>query len=118
MGAEAHEVLYIHARDTRGTSNTINPTISELAHHINHILDCDSNAAMAPSQLSQYLLYTAASISAASVAGHTRMGYEVVFPSLERITVTAEGMKHDDGAVAAKIGWLEGNQVFGIMGAF
>jgi hypothetical protein len=73
---------------------------------------------MAPSQLSQYLLYTAASISAASVAGHTQMGYEVVFPSLKRITVTAAGKKHDDGAVAAKIGWLEGNQVFGIMGAF
>jgi hypothetical protein len=52
------------------------------------------------------------------VAGHTRMGYEVVFPSLQRIAVTAAGKKHDDGAVAAKIGWLEGNQVFGIMGAF
>lgn len=46
------------------------------------------------------------------------MGYEVVFPSLKRIAGATAGKKHDDGAVAAKIGWLEGNVVYGVMGAF
>jgi len=71
---------------------------------------------MVLSQLSQYVLYAAAAISTASVAGYTQMGYEVVFPSLRRITVTATGKTHDDGAEAAKIGWLERNQVFAVMG--
>jgi hypothetical protein len=38
------------------------------------------------------------------------MGFEVVFPSLRKA-----GEK-DKGAISAKIGWLEGNQVFAIMG--
>lgn len=62
-----------------------------------------------PSQLAQYALYSAAAISVASVVGHTQMGFEVVFPSLRKA-----GEK-DKGATSAKIGWLEGNQVFAIM---
>ena len=65
-----------------------------------------------PSQLSQYALYAAAAISAVSVVGHTQMGFELVFPSLR----TVKAGPRDHGAVAAKIGWLEGNQVFAIMG--
>jgi hypothetical protein len=63
-----------------------------------------------PSQLAQYALYSAAAISVASVVGHTHKGFEMVFPSLRKA-----GEK-DKGALSAKIGWLEGNQVFAIMG--
>jgi hypothetical protein len=70
---------------------------------------------MLPSLLAQYALYAASAISAASIAGHTQMGYEVVLPSLKRLVA---GKKEDDGTVAAKIGWWEVNQVFGVMGTF
>jgi hypothetical protein len=70
-----------------------------------------------PSQLTQYALYAASAITAGSVAGHTQMGFEVVFPSLRRIPLAPKAeKKHDGGAVAAKIGWLEGNQGFAILG--
>jgi hypothetical protein len=62
-----------------------------------------------PFQLAQYALYSAAAISAVSVVGHTQMGFELVFPSLRKA-----GEK-DKGAASAKIGWLEGNQVFSVM---
>lgn len=66
---------------------------------------------MPPSTLAQCALYTASFISAISVAGHTQMGFDVVFPSLSNKLAL-----HDHGAVSAKIGWLEGNMVYGIMG--
>jgi len=68
---------------------------------------------MPPSQLAQYALYAASAISAGSIAGHTQMGYEVVLPSLRRLIT---GKKDDDGTIAAKIGWWEVNQGFGVMG--
>lgn len=63
-----------------------------------------------PSSLSSNLLYTAAGISALTVLGHTKMGYDVVFPSLKNL---AAG---DIGAGSAKIGWMEVNQGFIVMG--
>ncbi|TAQ87442.1 hypothetical protein B7494_g4247 [Chlorociboria aeruginascens] len=65
---------------------------------------------MPPSKLSRYALYTASFLSVVSIAGHTQMGFEVVFPSL-----SSKLALNDAGAVSAKIGWLEGNMVFGIM---
>jgi hypothetical protein len=63
----------------------------------------------APSTLAQILLYFAAGTSALTALGHTKMGYDLVFPSLKKC-----GPK-DNGALAAKIGWMEVNQGFVIM---
>ncbi|RDW77827.1 hypothetical protein BP6252_05880 [Coleophoma cylindrospora] len=65
---------------------------------------------MSPSKLARYALYAASLLSAVSVAGHTQMGFDVVFPSL-----SSKLALNDHGAVSAKIGWLEGNMVYGMM---
>ena len=73
-----------------------------------------------PTQLSQLLLYINAGLSALTVLGHTKMGYDVVFPSLQRGSSGGakgkgkEGIL-DNGAKAARIGWLEVNQGFVVM---
>lgn len=64
-----------------------------------------------PSSLSSGLLYTAAAVSALTVLGHTKMGYDEVFPSLKNLAAAG-----DIGAGAAKIGWMEVNQGFFVMG--
>lgn len=66
---------------------------------------------MPPSKLAQLGFYTASFLNAVSVAGHTQVGFDVVFPSLRDKLILNE-----DGAIFAKIGWLEGNIVFGILG--
>ncbi|KZP27899.1 hypothetical protein FIBSPDRAFT_283764 [Athelia psychrophila] len=63
-----------------------------------------------PSSLSSGLLYTAAAVSALTVLGHTKMGYDEVFPSLKNLAAAG-----DIGAGAAKIGWMEVNQGFFVM---
>lgn len=63
----------------------------------------------APSTLAQILLYFAAGTSALTILGHTKMGHDLVFPSLKKA-----GPK-DPGAFAAKIGWMEVNQSFAII---
>jgi hypothetical protein len=63
----------------------------------------------APSTLSQILLLFAGTTSALTVLGHTKMGYDLVFPSLKKC-----GPK-DKGALSAKIGWLEVNTGFVII---
>lgn len=66
---------------------------------------------MSPPNLPRYALYAASFPSAVSVAGHTQMGFDIVFPSLSsRLAV------NDHGAVSAKIGWLEGNMLYSILG--
>jgi hypothetical protein len=66
---------------------------------------------MPPSKFARYALYAASFLSAISVAGHTQMGFDVVFPSLR-----SQLALNDHGVVSAKIGWLEGNMVYGILG--
>ncbi|OWP00418.1 hypothetical protein B2J93_3968 [Marssonina coronariae] len=63
-----------------------------------------------PSTLSAALLYLAAAASAATAAGHTKMGHDLVFPALKKL-----GVK-DRGAISARIGWLEVNQGFILLG--
>lgn len=62
-----------------------------------------------PSTLAQILLYLAAAASSTTALGHTKMGYDVVFPALKKL-----GVK-DKGAASARIGWMEVNQGFVIM---
>lgn len=68
---------------------------------------------MPPSNNAKYALYAASFLSAVSVAGHTQMGFDVVFPSLK-----SKVDANDRGAVSAKIGWLEGNMIYTILGKF
>ncbi|KAH6663066.1 hypothetical protein B0J14DRAFT_570596 [Halenospora varia] len=63
------------------------------------------------SQLSSSLLYTAAGLSALTVAAHTQMGLDLVLPSLKKTNPTDPGLK------AAKIGWMELNQGYVLMSA-
>ncbi|CAL3967324.1 unnamed protein product [Diplocarpon coronariae] len=65
-----------------------------------------------PSTLSAALLYLAAAASAATAAGHTKMGHDLVFPALKKL-----GVK-DRGAISARIGWLEVNQGFILLAIF
>ncbi|KAI6709407.1 hypothetical protein JHW43_008083 [Diplocarpon mali] len=65
-----------------------------------------------PSTLSTALLYLAAAASAATAAGHTKMGHDLVFPALKKL-----GVK-DRGAISARIGWLEVNQGFILLAIF
>ncbi|KAH8651528.1 hypothetical protein BGZ60DRAFT_187384 [Tricladium varicosporioides] len=61
------------------------------------------------SQLSSSLLYTAAGLSALTVAAHTQMGLDLVLPSLKKTNPTDPGLR------AAKIGWMELNQGYVLM---
>ncbi|PBP28139.1 hypothetical protein BUE80_DR000893 [Diplocarpon rosae] len=65
-----------------------------------------------PSMLASTLLYLAAATSTATAVGHTKMGYDLVFPALRRL-----GLK-DRGAISARIGWLEVNQGFVLLAIF
>ena len=67
------------------------------------------------SKLSLIITTFASVISADSIARHTQIGYEVVLPSFKRLIA---GKKDDDGTIAAKIGWWEVNQVWGVMSEF
>jgi hypothetical protein len=67
------------------------------------------------SSLSSTLLYTASLLSALTVAGHSKMGFDTVFPSLTK--VPAGGLR-DLGAGSARIGWWEVNQGFVAQGMF
>ncbi|KAE8451719.1 hypothetical protein EG329_003176 [Mollisiaceae sp. DMI_Dod_QoI] len=68
---------------------------------------------MSPSTLSTTLLYTASFMASTTVAGHTKMGYDLVFPALKKIPASEQ-----PGAKAAKIGWMECNQGFMFMALF
>ncbi|TVY78572.1 hypothetical protein LSUE1_G009568 [Lachnellula suecica] len=61
-----------------------------------------------PKPFSSNLLYIAAGLNTALVLGHTKMGYEIVFPSTTK----------DAGGEAASIGWWEVNESFVFMGIF
>ncbi len=62
-----------------------------------------------PSTLAKYILYLVAASSGTCALGHTKMGYDVVFPALKKL-----GVK-DVGAISARIGWMEVNQGFVIL---
>ncbi|KAH6718141.1 hypothetical protein DL95DRAFT_385933 [Leptodontidium sp. 2 PMI_412] len=64
------------------------------------------------STLAKTLLYLAAAASSTTALGHTKMGYDVVFPALKKL-----GVK-DHGAISARIGWMEVNQGFVILSIF
>lgn len=63
-----------------------------------------------PSSLATALLYLASGLSFGTALGHTKMGYDLVFPALQRLG------GRDKGAISARIGWLEVNQGFIILG--
>ncbi|KAJ5050363.1 uncharacterized protein L3040_002246 [Drepanopeziza brunnea f. sp. 'multigermtubi'] len=65
-----------------------------------------------PSILAKALLYLAAAASSGTALGHTKMGYDVVFPAMKKL-----GVK-DKGAISAKIGWMEVNQGFVLLAIF
>ncbi len=81
-----------------------------------------------PSSLAQILLYFAAATSAICVPAHTKMGTDLVFPSLATAgardkVARGKGAKDgkvgaDKGLLAAKIGWIEVNTGFVIMSEF
>ncbi|KAL2066147.1 hypothetical protein VTL71DRAFT_2218 [Oculimacula yallundae] len=87
---------------------------------------------LTPSTLSKVLLYTASLANLGSVIGHTAMGYEIVFPALNKllgvngkgvdgkgVNVNGKEAKKDrDGAVSARIGWMEVNSGFVILSIF
>ncbi|KAH7417885.1 hypothetical protein BKA64DRAFT_653070 [Cadophora sp. MPI-SDFR-AT-0126] len=64
------------------------------------------------SSLARTLLYIAAAASSTTALGHTKMGYDLVFPALKKLGV------QDKGAISARIGWLEVNQGFVIFSIF
>ncbi|CZR64778.1 uncharacterized protein PAC_14677 [Phialocephala subalpina] len=66
---------------------------------------------MSGSTLSTTLLYTAGFLASATVAGHTKMGFDLVFPALKKAP-------DSPGTRAAKIGWMECNQGFVFMTLF
>ena len=61
------------------------------------------------SSLARTLLYVAAAASSTTALGHTKMGYDLVFPALKKLGI------QDKGAISARIGWLEVNQGFVIL---
>ncbi|CZT00045.1 hypothetical protein WAI453_003368 [Rhynchosporium graminicola] len=73
------------------------------------------------STLSKTLLYLAAFASSTTALGHTKMGYDLVFPALKELGAGADGKGNGEdknAAISARIGWLEVNQGFVIFSIF